>query len=395
MTTPRDTPSSAASARLDGSGVPARSRPSRIASRRRALELLVKRQLVAALELDQQVNWPSHKCHNWNCTEGQCRDTLPGMDEITVIGGGVAGLTAAICCAESGAPVRLLEAHETLGGRARSTDAPYKANLGPHAIYKGGVLWNWLSERNLMPPLAKPPLTGVRFRYEGAIHRTPPLTLIPPGLRLRGRMAPVDQDFRSWVSDHSDPRTADLLSALAGVYTFYHDPGELSAAFVWERTQRLLLSPRPPARFVVGGWSTLVDWLERRARSLGVAIVSGERVDAVPDAPAIVALELRDARDLLDDESLTWPSGRTSASISGCASSAATRGSSPTSRAQAGSSATAHRTPPWLPPASSSSRARCRSGPTRARTRRPRASSICSICRSRIGASGSPSAAAR
>ena len=108
------------------------------------------------------------------------------MDEITVIGGGVAGLTAAICCAESGAPVRLLEAHEKLGGRARSSDAPYKANLGPHAIYKDGVLWNWLSERNLMPPLAKPPLTGVRFRYQGAIHRTPPLTLIPPGLRYAG-----------------------------------------------------------------------------------------------------------------------------------------------------------------------------------------------------------------
>jgi phytoene dehydrogenase-like protein len=233
------------------------------------------------------------------------------MDEITVVGGGVAGLTAAISCVERGARVRLFEAHEKLGGRARSTDGAYKANLGPHAIYKDGVVWNWLSERNLMPPLAKPPLTGVRFRYDDAIHRTPPLTLIPPGLRLRGRMAPVDQDFRSWVADHSDGRTADFLSSVAGVYTFHHDPGELSAAFVWERTQRLLLSPRPPARFVVGGWSTMVEWLERRARSLGVEILTRERVHSVPDAPVIVALELRDARDLLDDTSLDWPSGRT------------------------------------------------------------------------------------
>lgn len=78
------------------------------------------------------------------------------MDEITVIGGGVSGLTAAITCAEGGAEVRLFEAHETLGGRARSTEGPHKANLGPHAIYKGGVLWDWLSQRGLMPPLAKP-----------------------------------------------------------------------------------------------------------------------------------------------------------------------------------------------------------------------------------------------
>src|SRR5690242_19767576 len=105
------------------------------------------------------------------------------MSQITVIGGGLAGLTAAITCAEGGAAVRLLEAHEDLGGRARSTGGPYRANLGPHAIYSGGVLWNWLKARDLMPPLARPPLTGVRFHFDGAVHRTPPLSLIPPGLR--------------------------------------------------------------------------------------------------------------------------------------------------------------------------------------------------------------------
>ena len=233
------------------------------------------------------------------------------MREITVIGGGLAGLTAAITCAEGGASVTLLEAHQRLGGRGRSTEGQYKANLGPHAIYSGGVLWDWLNGRGLMPPLARPPLTGVRFHYDNAVHRSPPLSLIPPGLRLRGRMAPVGQDFRSWVTDHADARTASLLSALAGVYTFHHDPGELSAAFVWERTQRLLLSPRPPARFIIGGWTNLVGALEQRARELGVRIVSGERVDALPGPPVIVALELSDARVLLDDDTLEWPSGRT------------------------------------------------------------------------------------
>jgi len=233
------------------------------------------------------------------------------MDEIMVIGGGVAGLTAAITCAERGAKVQLFEAHDALGGRARSTDGPYKANLGPHAIYKGGVLFDWLSERDLMPPLTRPLLTGVRFHYAGEVHRTPPLSLIPPALQLRGRIAPVDQDFRSWVTDHSDERMAGMLSSLAGVYTFHHDPGELSAAFVWERTQRLLLNVRPPARFIVGGWSRLIDSLERHARSLGVAIRIGERVESLPAPPVIVALELCDARALLDDDALHWPSGRT------------------------------------------------------------------------------------
>jgi phytoene dehydrogenase-like protein len=233
------------------------------------------------------------------------------MNEITVIGGGVAGLTAAITCAEGGAHVTLYEAHERLGGRALSSDGPYRANLGPHAVYQGGVLWEWLTTRSLMPPVARPLLTGVRFRFEGAIHRTPPLSLIPRGLRLRGRMAPVDQDFRSWVTDHSDGRTADCLASLAGVYTFHHDPGELSAAFVWERTQRLLLSARPPARFVVGGWTALVTALERHAAELGISIVTGERVDTLPATTTIVALELTDARRLLGDDELQWLSGRT------------------------------------------------------------------------------------
>ena len=234
------------------------------------------------------------------------------MNEITVIGGGVAGLTAAITCAEHGAAVRLVEAHGTVGGRARSTDGGYKANLGPHAIYKGGILWDWLSERDLMPPLARPRLTGYRFHYEGAIHRTPPLTLIPPGLRLRGRMAPVDQDFRSWVTDHSDGRTADLLS---GAGRCLHLPSR-SRTSSRRRSSGSVRSgccsvASPPARFIVGGWNVLIDRLERRARSLGVAIVTGERVEAVPDPPVIVALELCDARRLLGDESLEWPSGST------------------------------------------------------------------------------------
>src|SRR5207302_419813 len=84
-----------------------------------------------------------------------------------------------------------------------------------------------------------------------------------------------------------------------------------SAAFVWERTQRLLLTARPPARFIVGGWTMLVDALERHARSLGIDIVTGERVQELSDPPVIIALELRDARGLLDDVALDWPSGRT------------------------------------------------------------------------------------
>jgi phytoene dehydrogenase-like protein len=233
------------------------------------------------------------------------------MSRVTIVGGGFAGLTAAISCAEGGVDVRLLEAHERLGGRARSDDGPYKANLGPHVIYKDGAAWTWLQERNLLPPYGGVPLAPIRFRWGGRVRRTPPLSAALPVLRLRGREAPVDQDFRSWVAAHTNEEIAEMLSAAAGVYTFHHDPGELSAAFVWSHSVRVLLSPPPTARYLIGGWGSLIESLERHARQLGVEIETGHRVDALPEPPVILATELSQARELLGDDSLRWPAGKT------------------------------------------------------------------------------------
>jgi len=230
---------------------------------------------------------------------------------VTIAGGGIAGLTAAIAAAEGGATVELFEAHDGVGGRARSSAGPYKANLGPHVIYKDGPFWAWLAERDLLPAYSGPPLSGLRFRWQGASRRTPPLSTVPATLRLRGREAPVDKDFRGWVESLAGERTAEMLSAAAGVYTFHHDPGELSAAFIWGHTVRVLLSPPPTARYLTGGWNSLVASLERRARQLGVAIETGQRVEVLPDPPVIVATELGQARELLGDGSLEWPSGHT------------------------------------------------------------------------------------
>src|ERR1044072_5533122 len=220
---------------------------------------------------------------------------------ITVVGGGLAGLTAAIACAEGGANVGLLQAHEALGGRARSASGPYKANLGPHVIYKDGDFWDWLVDRDLLPPFSGPPLSGIRFPWQGTPPRPPPLASIPSVLRLRGREAPVDVDFRTWATAHSDERIAEMLSAAAGVYTFHHDPGELSAAFVWQHSIRVLLSPPPTARYLIGGWGALVSSLEGRLRQLGVEVETGPRVDPLPDTPTIPATAPHPAAALLCD----------------------------------------------------------------------------------------------
>ena len=67
--------------------------------------------------------------------------------ELQIIGGGLGGLVAAVEAAERGAAVRLLEAHDTLGGRARTSPPPYVAHEGPHVLYSDGPTWAWLARR--------------------------------------------------------------------------------------------------------------------------------------------------------------------------------------------------------------------------------------------------------
>jgi hypothetical protein len=231
------------------------------------------------------------------------------MDDITVVGGGLAGLVASIACAEAGAPVRLVEAHAQLGGRARSTAGDYTANYGPHVLYSDGPVWDFLADRGILPPFANPPMKGFRLRHDGELRRTPPLALLRPLLQ-RKTTAPVDVSFRDWATDRWGSESAALLSSAAGVFSFDADPGCLSAAFVWERLMRVTTVP-PAARYVIGGWTAIVDSLEAHARSLGVTIETGTVVDTAPAAPVIVATELAAARRLLGDETLRWEGART------------------------------------------------------------------------------------
>jgi NAD(P)-binding Rossmann-like domain len=235
------------------------------------------------------------------------------MHPITIVGGGLAGLVAAIASAEAGASVRLYEAHQTLGGRARPSDPPYIAHDGPHVLYDNGPMWAWLTERDLIGPAARTPveaLAAFRFRRQGRLRRLP-----HPGIvRLLAhpsRVAPVDQDFRGWVAAHYGEDAARAASNLLGVATFDADPGRLSAAFGWERMRRVFGGLPPAARYVRGGWGSMLARMEAHARTLGVTVELGSRVDRLPEPPVIVATSLAAARPLLGDDSLSWESGRT------------------------------------------------------------------------------------
>lgn len=225
------------------------------------------------------------------------------MTHLTVIGAGLTGLITAMSAKEQGWDVSVLESRSTLGGRARTNESQYRANIGPHAIYTDGILWSWLQERDLGPRVVPPRESA--YRTGGTIGE------LPDDLaRLVGKLptaAPVDRSFRSWLFGlGTEPAAADALIGLMFIVFYDHDPGRLSAAFVVERLRRALSGS---TRYVVGGWGTLIDRLATRAETLGVDLRTGSAVRTVPDGPTVVATTLDAARRLTGDTSLAWPSG--------------------------------------------------------------------------------------
>lgn len=226
--------------------------------------------------------------------------------EVTIVGGGIGGLIAAIACAEDGHSVELHEANRDLGGRARSSSGPYIANLGPHALYADGEMWPWLKARGLLPPTARPNILGFRMYAEGKLKRTHS-PLVRAALRLP-RRAPVNVDYRTWATERVGERAAEAAIGLLSIPTFDHDPGRLSAAFAQERFRRLTYRSTS-VRYVRDGWAVLVQRLAEAARGAGVQIHLGSRIEQL-QSPVIVAMSLDAASKLLGSE-LTWHGTRT------------------------------------------------------------------------------------
>jgi phytoene dehydrogenase-like protein len=235
------------------------------------------------------------------------------MDHITIVGGGIGGLVAAIAAREQGLGVTLHEAHHRLGGRGWTTEGDYKANWGCHVVYTDGPMWRWLDERGLGRPANRfPTMARPAFREDGAGHRAPSIGASKAFVKLRRRAAdaPIDRSFREWSHEVvGDAVAADKVAAFMGVATFHHDPGSLSAAFVAERLRRASSFP-PSVRYVVGGWGSLIDRMANRARELGAELLTSSPVDTLPSGSVVLAVPLRVASKLLG-EPISWTGTRT------------------------------------------------------------------------------------
>jgi phytoene dehydrogenase-like protein len=216
--------------------------------------------------------------------------------DVVVVGGGMAGLTAACYLARAQMEVTVIEKASYLGGRAATQEFDgFRFNRGGHALYSGGAASRILEELGVSYDYGIPKRT---FVMQGG--KLSPFTADPLGflrtnvlnvgdklalLRLFVTLgvakprALANTSVQGWL-DHNirRPQLRRLMTALARTFVYSTALDLISAELFVEKLQRAL---RHPVHYVDGGWRTLVDGLRAVAERAGARIVSNVQVESV------------------------------------------------------------------------------------------------------------------
>lgn len=227
-----------------------------------------------------------------------------------IIGGGLAGLTAACLLAKSGMAVTLYERSADLGGRA-STEIydGFAFNRGIHALYCGGAADKMLKELKIPYTGYIPDPSRVRVLTEGELFSAPlgMMSLIGTRLlsaadkfelmRIFATLPQIDphelrhMSVQAWIDKNAHrPRVRQFLKANAHTAVYSAGLDLVSADVFIEKTQLLF---KHPIIYIDGGWQTLVDGLRQMAEAAGAHIVTGARVESVvADEGAVTGVRL-------------------------------------------------------------------------------------------------------
>jgi len=217
--------------------------------------------------------------------------------DVVVVGGGLAGLTAAAFLSRAGRRVVLLERAGELGGRARTQERDgFLFNEGPHALYRGGPAERALRELGVTVRGAIPPAAGSLALRGGRLFQ------LPVGLRtllttrlfgfgakrqvalLLARLPKLDPapllrvSVADWLAETlPHPEARALASALVRVTTYAADD-RISAGAAVTQIQMAL---KNGVLYLDGGWQHMVDAIAAAARTAGARLVTGAAVTSI------------------------------------------------------------------------------------------------------------------
>ena len=170
-------------------------------------------------------------------------------DNIIIVGGGLAGLTAAVMLARANRRVTLLEKAAHVGGRAMTShEQGFAFNLGPHALYAEGAAARTFKELGIQYTAHRPQLGGYAL-VEGRRETFPSgaLSLMTTGLFSTAEKFEAGQwltklgkldvsdlqhvTLHDWLTENiRHLRLRQFLQALARLTTYAGDAQRQSAA---------------------------------------------------------------------------------------------------------------------------------------------------------------------
>ncbi|MFV0260445.1 MAG: phytoene desaturase family protein [Acidimicrobiales bacterium] len=229
-----------------------------------------------------------------------------------IVGGGLAGLTAALVAARGGAAVTIHEAASELGGRARTkhTDGG-GLNLGPHAVGLGGTGARTLTKLGVQLPGGR--LRTERFRLLAGGEDVG----IGSYLRrnTRHRLGLLRRVVGRWGDAGAVPGVRSAAEAIDGFgldegarivvepavqITTY--AGDLTLVDAAAAQHQMWNSARYGVRYLDHGWASMIDQLARLVVAAGGRVRVGSAVDGVEhDASGVGAVRLKTGQRLAAD----------------------------------------------------------------------------------------------
>ena len=216
--------------------------------------------------------------------------------EVAVVGGGMAGLTAACYLARAGLEVTVFEKAPTPGGRAATRELDgFLFNRGGHALYTGGAGSRILEDLGVTYDHGIPRDTFVLQGGKLSSFPANPLGLLRIDFLSAGDKLALFRFFvaisrarpgalaRTSVQEWLDaeirrPQLRRVMTAFARTLAYTTALDLVSAEVFVERFQRAL---GHPIHYIDGGWQVLVDGLRDAAERAGARVVSGAGVESV------------------------------------------------------------------------------------------------------------------